>query len=93
MDKVKRKIFLKYEIMKILSKSCIRDTSIPVLHKYYIYMKLIKLIRYANIGLRKNRCILSGRTYGILSYFKLSRFFLKLNLIRMNTFGLRRLSW
>lgn len=93
MDKAKRKIFLKYEIFKILSKSLIRDASISVVYKYYIYLKLIKLIKYANIGLRKNRCILSGRTYGILSYFKLSRFFLKLNILRMNTFGLRRLSW
>lgn len=93
MDKVKRKYFLKYEILKILSKCLLRNSSLRLVNKYFIYMKLIKLPKYSNIGMRTNRCVLSGRSYGVLSYFKLSRFFLKNNLIKMNTYGLRRLSW
>ena len=92
-DKVKRKFFLKYEILKILSKTCLKNSKLPIIYKYFIYIKLIKLIRFSNIGISKNRCILSGRSYGILSYFKVSRFFLRTNLIKMNTFGFRRLSW
>lgn len=92
-DKVKRKSYLKYEIIRKLIRSFILNTNTPFIYKTFVYMKFIKYTRFAILPNSKNRCTLSGRSYGVMSYFKLSRFFLRLNVHKMNTHGLKRLSW
>jgi ribosomal protein S14 len=92
-DQVKRKYYLKFEIIRRLMRSFVLNQNVPMIYKTYVYMKFAKYTRFCILPSAKNRCVLSGRTYGVMSYFKLSRFFLRLHVHKMNTHGLKRLSW
>lgn len=92
-DKVKRKYYLKYEIIRRLIRTFILNKHISILYKTFVYVKFLKYTRFCILPNAKNRCILSGRTYGVMSKYKLSRFMLRLSVHKMQTHGLKRLSW
>jgi small subunit ribosomal protein S14 len=92
-DKVKRKYYVKFEIIRRLIKTFVLNNHVSMAYKTFVYVKLLKYTRFCILPNAKNRCILSGRSYGVMSYFKLSRFFLRLSIHKMQTHGIKRLSW
>jgi len=72
-DQKKRKLYLKYEITRLVYKSCIHDLNIPKDIRYVAAQQLNKLPRNSSRGRIKNRCILTGRGHSILNHWKLSR--------------------
>ncbi len=92
-DNLKRKYYLKFEIIKYVYKSFLKNDYLNNLHKYYIYLKFSSFFNYSSKVYKKNRCIVSGRRYGLVKYFKLSRFFFRKNVLKLNVSGLKRRSW
>ena len=73
-------------------RSFFLNNNVALAYKTYLYIKFIKYTKFCILPMAKNRCVLSGRTYGVMSYFKLSRFFLRLQTHKMNAHGFKRLS-
>lgn len=79
-----RKYFLKYEIKKIILKSVLQTSSIPLTNKTAVYFKYSSLSRKVNICRQINKCLLSGRAKGVWNFIGLSRHKIK----KLNNLGL-----
>lgn len=93
MSGIKRKISLKYRIMKKIYSTNKGIYFMPRILKIYSKIRIQKYSDTASICYVNNRCLLSGRGYSIKSKYKLSRFFLRKNYNRLLISGLKRASW
>jgi hypothetical protein len=60
-DFLRRKIFLKYEMKRVLLKSIEKNNSIKNSYRYLAKEQKNKIIRKSSIIQQINRCVLTGR--------------------------------
>ncbi len=72
-DKKKRILVSQFELKKRLLKSILFQNHIDKKDKQYIVFLLNKQPRSSSITRVRNRCMLTGRGTGVLSFFRLSR--------------------
>lgn len=84
---MKRKLFVKYELKKILLKSVICNSYVSPLVRYYALYKLNHLPKYKMMSKQVTRCVATGRVYNILKNFKYSRFYLRSEIAKGSVVG------
>jgi ribosomal protein S14 len=84
LDNIKRKLFLKYEIKKLILRSIFQNRYTKNTKRFYIKIKLLKFKKNINISFQKKRCILTGQSNGIYKNFEINRHMIK----KFNTFGM-----
>ena len=72
-DKMRRKAFLKNFKKRVALKDKIKDLSTDSFEKIQLQLELQKLPRNSLKVRLKNRCILTGRTHGVVGPFNISR--------------------
>lgn len=72
-DKKKRILVHRFELKKRLLKSVISQVLIDKKDKQRIIYRLNKQPRSSSITRVRNRCMLTGRGTGVLTFFRLSR--------------------
>jgi len=92
-DNFKRKIYIKYELKKILLKSMIKNNYLPVSRKYLILYRKTKLKRYSSITQQVNRCFKTGRQWSVNKLTRYSRFKFRTESYAGNLPGFSRASW
>lgn len=77
-DIIKRKLFTKFEIKKIILKSILQNKSVkPIIRAKALY-KITKIVRKASISKQNNNiCLKTGRIKGVYNQFHLSRHYIK----------------
>lgn len=93
MDNMKRKIFLKYEIKKIVLKGLKKNSKLPFTYRYYAFYQLIKTPRWSTIGQVVNRCAVTGRALSVKKKTHYSRFFFRTEAYKGHLPGFKRASW
>ena len=93
LDNFKRKLFLKNELKKILLKSIIKDSKLPLTYRYFALYNKSKLLRISSITQQKNKCVQTGRIWSTVKLTKYSRFFFRSESNSGNLPGFRRGSW
>jgi ribosomal protein S14 len=92
-DNWKRVYFLKFELYRVLLISIKKNTNIPLIYKQYIFFKLIQLKQHTFLTKHVNRCLKTGRTWGVIKKFQYSRFTIRDEGYLGNLPGFRRFSW
>lgn len=72
-DKMRRKKFIKNLNKRIALKNKIKDLNTNSFEKIQLQLELQKLPRNSLKVRLKNRCILTGRTHGVVGPFNISR--------------------
>lgn len=72
-DKKKRALVYKFELKKRLLKSVLSQAFIEDKDKQHLIYLLNKQPRSSSITRVRNRCMLTGRGTGVLTFFRLSR--------------------
>lgn len=93
MDRLKRKVFLKNEIKRVILKSIKNSKNISYSRRYQAYYQLILLPRISSKSMVVNRCVVSGRVWGVNRKTKYSRFKLRFESYNSNIPGYRKASW
>ena len=76
-DKKRRELYKKYEMRKFVLKSLLCNENLKSYEKDFVRYLLQKFPRNSSIVRIKNRCILTGRSRGVIRKFRLSRIMLK----------------
>jgi len=92
-DNYRRKLFLKYEIKRILMNSIKQNQYIPRTYRYLALYSQSKLIRASSFTQQQNRCVQTGRIWSVNKYTYYSRFFFRTESYKGNFPGFRRASW
>lgn len=92
-DNLKRKLFLKSEIKKVILKSILKNKSIPYYLRYSAHFSKVSFARLSSISQKRNRCLRSGRVWSTINKVKMSRFIFLKESYKGNIPGLRRKSW
>jgi ribosomal protein S14 len=92
-DNFKRKLFLKNEIKKVLLKSLIKNTHLPLCYRYFAFYNKSKLLRLSSITKQKNKCVITGRVWSTVRLTRYSRFFFRTESNNGNLPGFQRASW
>ena len=92
-DNLKRKLYIKYELKRIILKSFILIKNNSLIYKTYWQYKISILPKLGLYTQHNKKCLKSGRNYSIYKFFKLSRFFLRTSLIKGLFPGVKRLNW
>jgi len=61
LDNFRRKLFLKNELKKIILKSLIKNTKLPLSYRYFALYNKSKLMRLSSVTQQKNKCVETGR--------------------------------
>jgi len=93
LDNFRRKLFLKNELKKIILKSIIKNTNLPLSYRYFALYNKSKLMRLSSITQQKNKCVKTGRTWSTVKLVKYSRFLFRTESNNGNLPGFRRASW
>jgi len=93
MDKLKRHLFLRYELKRFLLKSLKKSANLPMTHKYCLFYNFTKLPRLSALPQIVNRCSITGRALSITKKTKYSRFVLRKESYLGNLPGFKRASW
>lgn len=62
LDNFRRKLFLKNEIKRLILKSIIKNSHLPLSYRYFALYNKSKLLRLSSLNQQKNKCIQTGRT-------------------------------
>jgi small subunit ribosomal protein S14 len=92
-DNFKRKLFLKYELKRVLLKSIFRNSELPLIYRYFVFYQRIKAPRWATLPQVVNRCSRTGRANSVTRQTKYSRFVHRTEAYNGNLPGLKRASW
>lgn len=92
-DNLRRKLFLKTELKKIILKSIINNTNLPITCRYYAFYNKSKLIRWSSITQQKNKCVRTGRVWSTVKNVNYSRFLFRTESNIGNLPGFKRASW
>jgi small subunit ribosomal protein S14 len=76
-DKIKRFLYNKGELRRIILKTLFTDQRLEPKVRLLYFRKLANFDRNASRVRVRNRCIVTGRSHGLHRYFRLSRFQLK----------------
>jgi hypothetical protein len=61
LDNYRRKMFLKYELKRLILKSISKNEATPYAVRYQALFYKNQLIRFSTIGSQRNRCVITGR--------------------------------
>ena len=61
LDNFRRKLFLKNELKKVILKSLIKNTKLPLSYRYFALYNKSKLMRLSSVTQQKNKCVETGR--------------------------------
>jgi small subunit ribosomal protein S14 len=92
-DKLRRSLFEKFEKQRICLKTLSKDkrlsSSLRLLYKLKlsVYLKNSAKIRV------KNRCVITGRSRGVIRYFRMSRIQIRQLSLKGFLYGIRKSSW
>jgi small subunit ribosomal protein S14 len=92
-DNLKRKLFLKFELKKIILKSIMQSPYLPWTHRYLALYNKSKLIRLSSITQQKNKCVKTGRVWSTVKKTRYSRFVFRTESYQGNLPGFQRASW
>ena len=92
-DIYRRKLFLKNELKKVILKSLLNNTNIPLIYRYLALYNKSKLYRFSSLTQQKNKCVQTGRIWTTVKNTKYSRFFFRTESNSGNLPGFRRSSW
>lgn len=93
LDNFRRKLFLKTELKKLILKSIIKNTTLPLTYRYFALYNKSKLLRISSITQQKNKCVKTGRIWYKVKLVKYSRFLFRTESNNGNLPGFRRASW
>ena len=93
LDNLRRKLFVKNELKKILLKSIIKNTKLPLSYRYFALYNKSKLLRFSSITQQKNKCVINVRTWSTVKLTRYSRFLFRTESNKGNLPGFRRASW
>ena len=92
-DKNKRKLYLRSLKKRNDLKQILKDKSIEPIERYKTQMKFIKLNQNSSKTRLKKRCILTGRSKGLVNPFNISRIRLRELISEGMIPGVKRSSW
>lgn len=92
-DNLKRKLFLKHELKKIILRSIIKNDLLPRTYKYFALYNKSKLIRRGAISQQRNKCIKTGRMWYLVKSTQYSRFIFRTESYKGHLPGFSRASW
>lgn len=93
MDILRRKLFLKNELKRLILTSLIRNTKLPLTHRYLALYSKSKLYRSSSKTQQQNRCVSTGRIWGVNKHANYSRFLFRTESYKGNLPGFSRASW
>jgi ribosomal protein S14 len=91
-DYFKRKFYIKYEVKSRILKSFMYSDQLLNATRYLAFYQKIKIIRIGNKNQHTNRCFESGRTHGIITKTRYSRFKFRTESYKGNIAGFQRVS-
>lgn len=83
LDNIKRRLFLKNEIKRLILKSIFQNRYIKTTKRFFIRIKLLTLKKKTGLSFQKKRCVLTGQSNSIYKNFEINRHMIK----KLNTFG------
>ncbi|SPN99983.1 probable ribosomal protein S14 precursor, mitochondrial [Cephalotrichum gorgonifer] len=92
-DHTKRKVFEQSEPERQALRYVIRNTTLPARVRAEAQLELSQMHAYTRGTQIRNRCILGGKTRGILRDFKLSRYNFRMQALEGNIPGVKKASW
>lgn len=92
-DNFRRKLYLKTELKKIILKSIIKNTHLPLSYRYFALYNKSKLLRLGSVTQQKNKCVVTGRVWSTVRMVNYSRFLFRTESADGNLPGFRRASW
>ncbi|PKS09528.1 hypothetical protein jhhlp_004145 [Lomentospora prolificans] len=92
-DHTKRKVFEQFEPERQALRYIIRNTTLPARVRAEAQLQLSTMHAYTRPSQIRNRCILGGKTRGILRDFKLSRYNFRRQALDGNLPGVKKASW
>jgi ribosomal protein S14 len=93
-DKKLRYCFFQNEFYILLYKSILKDSFLDNDFKFFIYLKLFRLINNRVFSSRiRNRCVVTGRARGVNRFFKMSRLLVRSKSSQGLLTGVKKSSW
>lgn len=92
-DNLKRKLFLKIELKKIILKSINYNSKLPLAYRYYSFYQYSKINKWATLVQQKNKCVNTGRVWSTEKLTKYSRFIFRRESYQGNIPGFSRANW
>ena len=92
-DKQKRQSVNRFEVQRQLLKALIKNHTLPASLRYEYMLKLNSLAKKTSRVQVVNRCVLSGRSRGVLKQFRLSRIWVRQLLAKGQLQGTKKSSW
>jgi len=77
LDKFRRQFFLKHEVKKGVWQAFLNNNHLSLKLRYGIKVKKTFLMNFATLTRHRNRCVISGRQYNVISKTHYSRFVLR----------------
>lgn len=93
LDNLRRKLFLKTEIKRILLNSIIQNRYLTPTYRYLALYNKTRLGRLNSKVQHKNRCVRSGRIWSVNHLTKYSRFIFRVESYHGHLPGFKRASW
>ncbi|OAA60424.1 Ribosomal protein S14 [Niveomyces insectorum RCEF 264] len=92
-DHSKRLMYERHEAERQALRHIIRNTTLPVRTRAEAQLQLTQMPVYSRPTQIRNRCLLGGKSRGILRDFKLSRFNFRMQALVGNLPGVKKASW
>lgn len=92
-DHTKRKAFEAYEPERQALRYVIRNTTLPARTRAMAQLQLTQMHCYTRPTQIRNRCILGGKSRGVFSDFKMTRFNFRQQALAGNLPGVKKASW
>ncbi|KAI0154196.1 glucocorticoid receptor-like (DNA-binding domain) [Xylariaceae sp. FL1272] len=92
-DHTKRKTFAAFEPERQALRYIIRNTTLPARTRAEAQLQLTQMHCYTRPTQIRGRCIMGGKTRGILRDFKMSRYNFRMQALSGNIPGVRKASW
>ncbi|KAH8662125.1 ribosomal protein S14p/S29e [Xylariales sp. PMI_506] len=92
-DHTKRKVFAQFEPERQALRYIIRNTTLPPRARAEAQLQLSQMHCYTRPTQIRNRCILGGKSRGVLRDFKLTRFNFRMQALDGNLPGVKKASW
>jgi len=93
LDYLKRRLYVKYELKKILIKSGVLNQQLQSTYRYLNSYHYRKYARWTILPQQVNRCVITGRQWAVIKKTNLSRFKFRTESYKGNLPGFKRASW
>ncbi|KAH8886789.1 glucocorticoid receptor-like (DNA-binding domain) [Thozetella sp. PMI_491] len=92
-DHSKRKVFAEFEPERQALRYIIRNTTLPARTRAEAQLQLTQMHCYTRPTQIRNRCIMGGKSRGVLADFKMTRFNFRMQALAGNIPGVKKASW